>query len=298
MHILISGGAGFVGGKLSASLKNQGHEITVVDAAAPLESDAGGVHFIQADTTIPGAWQDAVSAADAIINLTGKNIFHLWTKKYKQMIYDTRILTTRHIVSAMDRSRAVTLISTSAAGYYGNRGDEVLDETCGPGDDFLARVCIDWEKEALAVRGKGARVVCTRFGVVLGRNGGALAKMIPAYQLFAGGPLRDGGHWFPWIQADDLVAAISFVLSNDGIDGPINCCAPNPVRNLEFAKTLGRTLNRPAFFRTPAFLLRLAAGELGELLLNSQRVLPSVLLASGFKFQYPILADALRVSVE
>lgn len=297
MHILITGGAGFVGVTLAKVLKNSGHAVTVVDAAPEPEKNAGGITYIQADTTGPGAWQDAVSGADAIVNLTGKNIFHLWTKKYKQMIYDTRILTTRHIASALDRGRPLTLISTSAAGYYGTRGDDVLDESAGPGDDFLARVCMDWETEALAARKKGARVVCARFGVVLGKNDGALAKMVPAYRLFAGGPLGDGSHWFPWIQMDDLTAAIVFLLKNDAMEGPVNCCSPNPVRNREFAKTLGRALNRPAFFRTPAFLLRLAAGELGNLLLNSQRAVPSALLNAGFKFQYPNIEDALRASV-
>ena len=224
MQILISGGAGFVGGYLIRTLTDQGHSITVVDVAAPARNPVGPVTFVQADTTRSGDWQQHVEAADAVINLTGKNIFHFWTEQYKNLIYDTRILTTRNIVSALKGKRTKTLISTSAAGFYGDRGDELLDETKGPGGDFLARVCVDWEREAMAATDQGVRVVCARFGVVLG-NGGALASMLPAYRLFVGGPLGDGVHWFPWVQAEDLAAAVLFVLENKTLEGPVNCCA-------------------------------------------------------------------------
>ena len=167
------------------------------------------VRFIQADTTESGPWQEALHGVEVVINLTGKNIFHLWSKKYKKKIYDSRILTTRNIVNALPEGNSVTLISTSAAGYYGSCGDEVLDENKGAGSDFLARVCIDWEKEAFLARKKGIRVACARVGVVFGKNGGALSKMIPAYRMFVGGPLGDGQHWFPWIQIDDLVNAVA-----------------------------------------------------------------------------------------
>ena len=191
----------------------------------------------------------------------------------------------------------MTLINTSAAGYYGSCGDEIIDENNEAGSDFLARVCIDWEKEAFLASKKGIRVACVRFGVVLGKNGGALSKMIPAYRMFVGGPLGDGQHWFPWIQIDDLVNAIDFVLHNDDIEGPINVTSPNPVQNNEFSKALASVLKRPSFFRTPASILRLAAGELGDLLLNSQRAVPSKLLSAGFAFKYPDLPDALKASI-
>ena len=294
MKILITGGSGFVGSALSDSLIKKGHHVTVVDAV-PLSRKIGSkaLDFVQADTTKPGDWQNVVQNADTVINLTGKNIFHRWTKKYKDMIYDSRVLTTRHLVAAFGDSHPMSLISTSAAGYYGSRGDQLLDESENAGDDFLARVCIDWEKEALKAGKKGARVVCPRFGVVLGK-GGALSKMIPAYKMFVGGPLGNGRQWFPWIYIGDLVNAMEFVVNNNEVSGPVNFCSPHPVRNNEFSETLAKILNRPAFFRIPAFLLRLAAGELGDLLLNSQRAVPSRLADSGFSFQFPVLSEALR----
>lgn len=298
MNMLITGSSGFVGSQLIDFLLNKGHQVTAVDSMPlPRVFESNSIRFIQADTTQAGPWQDALHNVDVVINLTGKNIFHLWSKKYKQQIYDSRIITTRNIVNALPEGKPVTLISTSAAGYYGSCGDEVLDESRGAGSDFLARVCVDWEKEAFLARRKGIRVACARFGVVLGKDGGALSKMIPAYRMFVGGPLGDGQHWFPWIQIDDLVNAVDFVLHNDDIEGPINFTSPNPIQNNGFSKALASVLKRPAFFRTPAFILRLAAGELGDLLLNSQRAVPSKLLSSGFAFRYPDLPEALEASI-
>jgi len=298
MNILITGSSGFIGARLIHFFIESGHQVTAVDTVSlPHKIDNNAFRFIQADTTEPGQWQGAIRIADTVINLAGINIFHRWTEKYKQKIYNSRILTTRNIVNAIPDGKAITLISTSAAGYYGNCGDDILSEGKGAGHDFLARVCIDWEKEALLARQKGSRVVCARFGVVLGKNGGALSKMIPAYRLFVGGPLGNGRQWFPWIHIDDLISAVFFVMENENIKGPVNFCSPNPVRNNDFSKTLGKVLNRPAFFRTPAFLLRLAAGELGDLLLNSQRAVPSILISSGFTFKYPDLGAALQASM-
>jgi len=298
MNILITGGSGFVGSRMIDSFIDAGHPVTAVDSV-PLSGkvENKAFRFIRADTTVPGQWQESVPNADLVINLAGKNIFHRWTNKYKQAIYDSRILTTRNIVNALPEGSSMTLISTSAAGYYGSCGDEILDESKAAGDDFLARVSIDWEKEAILARTKGARVVCARFGVVLGANGGAFSKMVPAYRMFVGGPLGNGRQWFSWIQIDDLIKATHFVINNDDIDGPLNFTSPNPVRNNEFSKILGNLLNRPAFFRIPAFMLRLAAGELGDLLLNSQRAVPSRLVSSGYMFTYPDLFEALQASV-
>jgi len=298
MNILISGSTGFVGSRLIDFMIAKGHLVKAVDAVPlPREIDNKAFTFFQADTTEPGQWQESLHNIDAVINLTGQNIFHRWTKKYKQQIYDSRILTTRNIVNALPESNTVTLISTSAAGYYGSCNDELLDENKTAGNDFLARVCVDWEKEAFLGRKKGIRVVCTRFGVVLGKHGGALSKIIPAYRMFVGGPLGDGRHWFPWIQIDDLINSIDFVLSDDSIDGALNFTSPNPVRNNEFSRALGKVLNRPAFFRTPAFMLRLAAGELGDVLLSSQRAVPAKLVSAGFVFKYPDLSEALHASI-
>ncbi|RJP94655.1 MAG: TIGR01777 family protein [Desulfobacteraceae bacterium] len=298
MKILITGSSGFVGTRLTTYLIDQGHRVTGVDAlSAKGNYKKEEFRFVQADTTRTGEWQQALKEVDAVINLAGKNIFHLWNDKYKELIYNTRILTTRNVVAALPVDRKVVLVSTSAAGFYGDRGEDILDESKTPGDDFLARVCVDWEREAFIAKDRGVRVVVSRFGVVLGRNGGALAKMLPAYRMFAGGPLGDGRHWFPWIHMADLLSAIEYVMVHEEIEGPLNFCSPNPVRNNEFSKTLARELGRPAFFRTPAFLLKLIAGELGGVLLSSQRAVSKRLLSHGFKFKYPDLSEAIRASL-
>jgi uncharacterized protein (TIGR01777 family) len=166
-------------------------------------------------------------------------------------------------------------------------------EDASPGDDFLAKVCIDWEKEAFLAEKKGVRVAAMRFGVVLDKNGGALAKMIPAFKSFAGGPLGSGLQWFPWIHMDDLISAINFIIENNEIKGPVNFCAPNPIRNRDFGKALGNVLKRPSFMKVPLFMIRLVMGEMGTLLTNSQKVIPHKLLRHGFKFQHPDIDHAL-----
>jgi len=298
MKILITGSSGFVGTRLTQYLIDRGHRVTGVDALpAKVSFKEDEFRFIRADTTRTGEWQQELKDVDGVVNLAGKNIFHLWNDKYKEFIYNTRILTTRNVVTALPENRKITLVSTSAAGFYGDRGEDILDETKGPGGDFLARVCVDWEREAFIAKEKGVRVIVSRFGVVLGRNGGALAKMLPAYRMFVGGPLGNGLHWFPWIHMTDLLSAIEFAMIHEGFEGSLNFCSPNPVRNNEFSKTLARELGRPAFFRTPAFLLKLIAGELGGVLLSSQRAVSTRLLSHGFKFKYPDLSDAIRASL-
>jgi hypothetical protein len=234
-----------------------------------------------------------VKQTDAVINLAGMNIFRRWTNRSKQLIYDTRIMTTRHLVESLPDRGNVLFISTSAVGYYGDGNDAILEEDASPGNDFLARLCVDWEREAGKATSKAARVAIARFGVVLGKSGGALSKMIPAYRLFVGGPLGDGMQWFPWIHVSDLASAIQYLIDHPQIHGPFNFCAPQAVRNNDFSKALAKHLNRPAFFRVPALALRLAAGELGDLLLNSQRAYPKKLVSAGFEFRYPDIDSAL-----
>jgi uncharacterized protein len=298
MKILITGASGFVGRRLVKHCADLGHRVTAVDLAPfPETLDPACLQTIQADTTRPGLWQDAVAECDAVVNLAGVNIFQRWSAHYKELIHDSRILTTRHLVNALPAKTSAVLCSTSAVGYYGSRGDAILEEDAGPGSDFLARVCVDWEKEALQAESRGARVVIPRFGVVLAGNGGALAKMIPTYRLFVGGPLGNGQQWFTWIHLQDLIQAMLFVIDKKEIKGPVNFCAPEPVRNRDFSTALATRLNRPSAFRVPAFMLRLAAGELGNLVLNSQRAVPQKLEAAGYAFQYPSLASALEEAV-
>jgi len=294
MKIFIAGGSGFVGTNLSFYLLEKGHSVIAVGTSSAhkvIRHD--NFQYISADTTIKGAWQDALKHVDAVINLAGKNIFKRWSDNYKDQIYNSRILTTRNLVEAMPANTEVILCSASAAGYYGDRADEILKEDALPGNDFLAKVCMDWEKEAFQAESKGIRVAAMRFGVVLGKDGGALAKMVPAFKFFAGGPLGSGMQWFPWIHMDDLIASIIFILENPDVKGPLNFCSPNPLRNRDFAKTLGNVLNRPSFMKAPSGIIRLIMGEMGKSLMSSQRAIPDKLLKHGFKFQYPDINNTL-----
>ncbi|ROQ90162.1 TIGR01777 family oxidoreductase [Desulfosoma caldarium] len=294
MKVLITGASGFVGTQLCVRLVHRGHQVTGVAHGPRPSAMPSQVSYIAADTTQPGSWQEAVADQDVLINLAGASIFRRWTAKAKEIIYQSRILTTQNLVQAIPSESSKTLLSTSAVGYYGPRGDASLTEEEPPGSDFLASVCVDWEGEALKARAKGVRVVCCRFGIVLGKTGGALGQMIPAFKRFVGGPLGDGRQWFSWIHMEDLLGAMFFVMEKEAIEGPVNFCAPNPVRNETLAQVLGRLLHRPSFLRTPAFALKWALGEFGSVLLEGQRVFPGVLLRHGYVFRYPAIEDALK----
>lgn len=294
MKVLITGAAGFVARHMVPFFIEQGHELICVDRnEAPLHLKNEKIRFIRADTSHPGVWQKAAAEADAVVNLAGKNIFSRWSEEYKKTLYDSRIQTTRNLVEAIDESDPPVLCSTSAVGYYGDKGDLLVDENAEPGDDFLARLSMDWENTALGAEKKGARVVLTRFALVMAKDGGALATMLPAFKYFVGGPMGAGTHWMPWIHVYDLVRAMDFVITNKNISGPVNFAAPNPVQNAEFSKILAKILNRPSVFRVPKFVLKTAMGELGEAMLNSQRAIPARLTEAGFEFSYPELESAL-----
>jgi uncharacterized protein len=294
MKVFITGGSGFVGTNLSLYMLEKGYRVTAVGTSpAHKVIRHDNFHYIPADTTSKGDWQDALDSVDAVINLAGRNIFKRWTDNYKNQIYNSRILTTHNIVEAMPAGKEIILCSASAAGYYGDRGDDVLKEQAPPGNDFAAKVCMDWEENAFQAESKAIRVATMRFGVVLGKGGGALAKMVPAFKFFAGGPLGKGLQWFPWIHMDDLICAVIFILETPDIKGPVNFCSPNPVRQRDFAGALGRALNRPSLMRAPSFMIRLVMGEMGKSLMGSQRVIPDKLLKYGFTFRYPDINKAL-----
>lgn len=299
MKILITGGSGFVGSNLARFLLDKGHQVKALGRSAPAQQyDTSSYQFIAADTTQKGPWQQELTDADAVVNLAGASIFKRWTRNYKKIIYDSRVLTTKNVVDALPSGKDIILCSASGAGFYGSRGDDVLTEEEPAGSDFLAGVSIDWEKEALQASAKGARAAVMRFGVILGPDGGAMAKLVPAFKMFVGGPLGDGNQWFPWLHLDDLMAAILYVLEHPEISGPLNFCAPNPVRNRELAQALGEVLSRPSIMPAPAFMIRLALGEFGDVFLGSQRTVPDKLLNHGFSFRYPEIKDAIKAVVE
>jgi len=294
MKIFITGGVGFVGSHLSNLLLSRGHTVTAVGRRSTQELiNHPNFHYISADTSQKGAWQEALAEVDAVFNLAGITIFKRWSESYKKLIYDSRILTTQNLVESLPKEKGITLASTSATGYYGSRGDDLLAEGEPHGDDFLARIGKDWEAEAFRAEKKGIRVVAARFGIVLGKGGGAMGKMIPAFRFGLGGPLGDGMQWFPWIHMDDLLSAFLFVLENQDITGPVNFCAPNPIRNRDLAKAMGRVLKRPSFMPAPAFMIRLILGEFGNVFLYSQRAVPEKLLSYGFSFKYPDITAAI-----
>jgi hypothetical protein len=294
--IFIAGGTGFIGVNLANRLRRSGHAVTVMGQRSdrPPSLDPA-VSVIAADGRKPGPWQNEVRESSLVINLAGASIFGRWTERHKTLLRESRILTTRHIVDALSGdSGGATLFSTSAVGYYGFQGDEVLSEDSAPGDDFLARLCRDWELEASKARDKGGRVVITRFGLVLGSNGGVLGQMLPLFRYGLGGPIGDGRQWFSWVHMEDLLGAFAFLLEYPVASGPFNLTAPAPVRNGDLARSLGEVLHRPAFMAAPAPLVRLFLGEFGSVILQGQRVMPARLVQSGYEFRHGAVTEALE----
>jgi uncharacterized protein (TIGR01777 family) len=275
MKVVIAGGTGFLGRALAARLESDGHDVVV---------------------PARGSTRD-VDGADAVVNLSGESIAgKRWSAAQKQRILDSRIQITRGLVDAIlaARKRPAVFVSGSAVGYYGPLGDEIATEDTPPGSDFLARVCIQWETEALRAA-TAARVVCVRTGLVLERDGGALPAMLPPFWFGAGGPVGSGRQYWPWIHRADWVGMVRWALQNTAVSGPMNVTGPTPVTNREFARALGRALHRPAFLPAPAFALRLLLGEMADaLLLSGQRAVPARAQRGGFTFAYPTLDGALQ----
>lgn len=293
MKIAVTGGTGFIGRVLVDSLLSEGHDVAVLSRNPARVAAGRGVLWLAGASR---QWEDEVRSAGAVINLAGENIGGgRWTEERKKRLIESRLAATDVLVRAVGQERDLSrvFVSASAIGYYGSRGDEVLTESSTPGDDFLARLTQSWESAALAAE-ESRRVVVLRFGIVLAADGGALAEMIRPFRLFAGGPVGTGAQWMSWIDRDDAIAMIRWAITNPDARGAFNATAPNPVRNREFAKELGRALHRPSLVRAPAFALRSAFGEMAEaLLLSSTRVLPQRAVEAGFQFRVPDLPASL-----
>lgn len=312
--VFVTGGTGFIGRALVAALVARGDEVTVLsrDAARADSVLGSAVRCVEGDPSLGGDWLDSVAGHDAVINLAGQSVgTKRWNARYRQLLMDSRIETTRYVVEAMARAssaaadRVPLLISSSGIDYYpfdvdldsaglADLDDDVaVTESARPGDSFLARVCRKWEAEAVGAGATGARVVLMRTGVVLGRGGGPLAQIAKPFKLLVGGRLSTGRQWFSWIHLDDAVAAFLYALDNAALSGPVNLVAPEPVRNRDFTRALAKALRRPAIAPIPAFALKLAVGEFHEYLIHGRRAVPAALQSAGFEFRHAALDQAL-----
>lgn len=293
MHILITGGTGLIGSHLCAALLAAGHELTVFSrnpASVPAKCGTG-VHAIAA----LGEWHPG-QAFDAVINLAGEPIVDArWTPQRKQVLWDSRVTLTRELVRRIAAAghKPAVLISGSAVGYYGNRGDSAMYETAEAGEDFPAQLCKAWEGAALDAEQAGVRVCLLRTGLILSRHGGLLGRMLLPFRLGLGARLGNGKQWMSWVHIDDYVAMVLKLLHDARASGPYNMTAPQPASNAAFTAALAKVMHRPALFAAPAPLLRLAMGERACLLLEGQKVLPGKMSAAGYRFQFASLDDAL-----
>jgi uncharacterized protein len=295
MRVTITGGTGFVGGRLIEQLQMGSADIHLLTRRLRPGLPEG---------TTPHPWEaeneeapaESLRGSDVVVHLMGEPVAQRWSPEIKRRIHDSRVMGTRNLVATMRKlpQPPGLLVSASAIGYYGSRGDEWLSEESSPGDDFLAETSVAWEKEALAAEELGCRVLRLRIGIVLGADGGALARMLPPFRAGLGGPLASGEQWMSWIHRDDLVGMMLFAMQYPHIRGVWNAVAPNPLTNQDFTDTLARILKRPALFRVPEFGLKLLFGEGTAALLSSQRVRPEAADAAGFRYQYAGLHAALR----
>jgi uncharacterized protein (TIGR01777 family) len=297
MKIVVTGATGIIGSLLVDRLANRFDTSLVLLSRRPAqEIHLANKRWLAWQPGASGEWEGAIDGADAVINLAGEPIAgKRWSARQKLILRSSRIEATQSIVEAIGKAKVKpkALISASAVGYYGPHGDEWLNEDSKPGDDFLSRLCVDWENQAKKAEPFGVRVSLLRTGVVLAKGAGALQKMVPPFKMFAGGPLGSGQQWMPWIHIDDEVGLIEFLLDQSDAHGAFNGIAPNPVTMAEFSRTLGGVLNRPSWLSVPPSLLALMVGEMADMLLTGQRATPDAALKLGFQFKYPNLIDAL-----
>jgi uncharacterized protein len=299
MRVALTGATGMIGSALVRELRARGDEPTALSRYAARA--AGSLGIEAAEWRLPKAELpplDALRGRDAVVNLLGEGLAQRWSDEAKREIRDSRILTTRNLVAALaalpEAERPRALVSQSASGWYGARGDERLEESEPAGSDFLARLTADWEAEARTAEELGVRVVLTRTGVVLSESGGALEKMLPFFKLGIGGPVAGGAQFVPWVHIEDVVGALLFALDNPEARGPLNVSAPEPVTNKELSQALGRVLHRPAFAPVPALAVKTLYGEMAWVVTTGQRAVPARLQELGYEFKRPELEDALR----
>jgi hypothetical protein len=295
MNITITGATGFIGRRLIARLGAEPHQLHALSRRTNINFGDTAVWITKWDPLREDPPEESLVNADAVVHLAGEPVAQRWTPEAKNSIRASRVVSTQRLVHALSAQshRPSVLVCGSAIGIYGSRGDEILTETSAFGNDYLAEVCQEWEKQAATAESLGIRVARIRTGVVLGKGGGALQKMLPPFKAFVGGRIGSGKQWMSWIHLDDLVGIICHALAHP-MSGAFNGTAPNPVTNSEFTSELAGALGRPALFPVPGFALKAMFGEMAEMLLGGQRVLPRATEAAGYRFQYPELGPALR----
>jgi uncharacterized protein (TIGR01777 family) len=302
LKVAVTGATGTIGRALVGALRDRGDQVAVLSRNPGRASEALGTDvdaYAWREPESQPAPADALSDADAVIHLAGEPVDQRWNDEAKKKIRESRELGTRNLVEGMKAAgpRLRTLISASASGYYGPRGDELVTEDAGPGDDFLADVVVRWEREASAAAEHGIRVALMRTGIVLSEDGGALGRMLTPFKLGVGGPIAGGRQYMPWIHEDDVVGAYLFALGNEDVSGPINLSAPEPVTNKEFSKALAKTLHRPAFAPVPALAIKTLYGEMATIVTGGVRMVPARLQELGYEFRHPRLGEALEAAV-
>lgn len=295
MNITITGATGFIGRRLIERLGTEPHQLHALTRQTNINFGDTAVWITKWDPLREDPPEESIANADAIVHLAGEPVAQRWTPEAKSRIRASRVVSTQRLVQALSKQshRPSVLICGSAVGIYGSRGDEILTESSTFGNDYLAEVCQEWEKQAATAESLGIRVARIRTGVVLGKSGGALEKMLPPFKAFVGGRIGSGKQWMSWVHLDDLVGIIYHALTNP-MNGAFNGTAPSPVSNAEFTSELASALGRPALFPVPGFALKVMFGEMAEMLLGGQRVLPRATEAAGYRFQYPELGPALR----
>jgi uncharacterized protein (TIGR01777 family) len=295
MDIVLAGGSGFIGRHLTRLLQERGHRVSVLTRGGG--SVPAGSRALIWDGRQGGEWEKAVDGCDAVVNLAGEGVAdRLWTAAYRERLVSSRIDSTRALVAAMERGdrKPKVFISASAVGFYGDRGEQAVDETSVGGQGFLAELCARWEEQARRAESLGVRTVLLRIGVVLGRDGGALPRMLLPFKLALGGRLGSGRQWMPWVHVDDVAGLIAAALDDEAYRGVVNAVAPVPATNAGYTRELGSVLRRPTPFSVPSIGLRLTLGEMSGILLASQKVRPAAALRAGFRFRFPDLGPALQ----